>query len=145
MTLHLVKLCVGIDSVDHLRRRQSDRLKAMKLAGETPLLIHRTFQMPKRRDELLEGGSLYWVIKGVIQARQPLMDLSEGRKDNGSRCCVISLKRTITLVRPHPRRAFQGWRYLYADDAPADLSTSDKLLADLPPAMRRELSELGLI
>ena len=145
MTLHLVKLCVGIDSVDHLSRRQSERLKAMKAAGETPQLIHRTFQMPKRRDELLDGGSLYWVIKGVIQARQPLADLSEGHKDNGSRCCVISLKRKLTLVRPHPRRAFQGWRYLYADDAPADLSASDHALSDLPATMRRELSELGLI
>jgi len=145
VTLHLVKLGVGIDSVDHLRRRQSERLKAMKAAGETPQLIHRTFQMPKRRDELLDGGSLYWVIKGVIQARQPLADLSEGHKDNGSRCCVISLKRKLTLVRPHPRRAFQGWRYLYADDAPADLSASDHALSDLPATMRRELSELGLI
>ena len=91
MTLHLVKLCVGVESVDHLRRLQSDRLKAMKAAGDPQQLFHRTFQMPKRRDELLDGGSLYWVIKGAIQARQPLADLSEGRKDNGSRLlCDLS-------------------------------------------------------
>ena len=145
MSLNLVKLCVGVDSVDHLRQLQSARLKAQKAAGETPELIHRTFQMPKRRDELLDGGSLYWVIKGLIQARQPLADLREGRKDDGSRCCVISLKRKLTLVRPHPRRPFQGWRYLPAEDAPGDLAAGDAGLADLPPAMRRELSELGLI
>lgn len=146
MTVHLVKLCVGCDSIEDLAAWQGERLKQMKAAGEKPELFHRTFQMPKRRDELLDGGSLYWVIKGVIQARQKLLDLREGSKPDGSPCSLLILDRKIVTVRPTPRRAFQGWRYLAADDVPADIARGrGDQLAEMPAKLRRELADLGLI
>ena len=145
MTLHLVKLCVGADSIEDLSAWQSGRLAAQRKAGDSPRLFHATFQTPKRAAELLDGGSLYWVIKGVIQVRQPLVGLEEGAKADGSRCCLILLDQALVPVRPVPRRAFQGWRYLDAADAPADLGKGGRDVASLPPTMRRELAELGLL
>ena len=87
MSLHLIKLCVGCDSIEDLASWQAERLKARRQAGERkPRLFHRTFQSPKRRDELLDGGSLYWVINGLIQVRQSLADIAEGTKDDGTPC-----------------------------------------------------------
>ncbi len=144
--IHLVKLCVGCDSIEDLASWQSQRLAAMKVAKQPQDLFHRTFQTPKRRDELLAGGSLYWVIKGLVQARQRVLDLREGTKDDGRPCCLIMLERELIPVRPVPRRAFQGWRYLEAADAPHDLKGGGgEGITELPPAMRKELAELGLI
>lgn len=145
MTLHLVKLCVGVSSVEELAAWQQGRIDAQRRAGESPRLFHATFQTPKRQTELMDGGSLYWVIKGVIQARQLLAGFEEGHKADGSRSCLILLDPKLVPVRPVPRRAFQGWRYLDADDAPADLGRADKGAAAMPPKMRRELAELGLL
>jgi hypothetical protein len=146
MTVHIVKLCVGAESIEDLAAWQAVRLKAMRAAGDKkPMLGHRTFQTPKRRDDLLGGGSLYWVIKGMIQARQKLVDLGEGIKDDGSPCCLFILDKALVPVRPVPRRPFQGWRYLDSADAPADLKPGEEGLTDLPLKMRRELAELGLI
>jgi hypothetical protein len=146
MPLHLVKLCVGCDSIDDLAVWQKERLRQARREGRKPELYHRTFQTPKRRDELLDGGSLYWVIKGVILVRQRLVDLREGAKDDGSPCCLLMLDPGLVAVRPVPRRAFQGWRYLDANDAPADLSEiGGPDLLEMPPQMRRELAELGLL
>jgi hypothetical protein len=118
----------------------------MKQDGLKPELFHRTFQMPKRRAELLDGGSIYWVIKGIVQARQRLIDLREGTRDDGTPCTLLILDKTLVQVRPTPRRAFQGWRYLSADDAPHDLTGNRRDdIADMPPKLRRELAELGLI
>lgn len=147
MPLHLIKLCVGCDSIEDLASWQAERLRQMKAAGTKPELFHRTFQMPKRRDELLAGGSLYWVIKGVVQVRQGLVDLREGAKPDGTPCCFLMLDRKLMPVRPVPRRAFQGWRYLYDEEAPEDLTGSRRGdgLAQMPPKLRKELAELGLI
>ena len=145
MTLHLIKLCVGIDSIAHLRERQAWRLDTEKAAGRAPELRHRTRQTPRRRDALLDGGSLYWVIKGVVQARQPLADLRPVTGDDGVPRCDIVLEPTLVPTRPRPRRAFQGWRYLLPEDAPADLSFSGTDADALPPEMRAELIELGLL
>lgn len=145
MSLHLVKLCVGATSIEDLADWQRNRLKEQKARGETPRLFHATFQTPKRQEELA-GGSLYWVIKGVIQVRQPLAGFEEGTKPDGSPCCLILLERALVPVRPVPRRAFQGWRYLSADDAPEDLGAGPGgALAAMPPEMRRALAELCLI
>jgi hypothetical protein len=145
MTLHLVKLCVGAASIEDLADWQQNRLKEQRKRGEKPRLFHATFQTPKRQAEL-EGGSLYWVIKGVIQVRQPLAGFEEGHKADGSPCCLILLERPLIPVRPVPRRAFQGWRYLADDDAPADLGAGrGGRLTAMPPEMRRALAELGLI
>lgn len=147
MPLHLIKLCVGADSIEDLATWQAERLRQRRKAGEKkPQLFHRTFQTPKRREELLDGGSLYWVIKGIIQVRQPLADLAEGTKEDGTPCCLLMLKKDLIPVRPTPRRAFQGWRYLSADDAPADIKPGARDDVGLmPPALRRELASLGLL
>ena len=145
MTLHLIKLCVGIDSIAHLRERQAWRLDTEKAAGRAPELRHRTRQTPRRRDALLDGGSLYWVIKGVVQVRQPLADLRPVTGDDGVPRRDIVLEPTLVPTRPRPRRAFQGWRYLLPEDAPADLSFNGADAEALPPEMRAELIELGLL
>jgi hypothetical protein len=147
MTVHLVKLCVGAANVDDLARWQAGRMATRRAAGAMPLLCHQTFQTPKRRDDLLAGGSLYWVIKGVILVRQRIIDLAEGTKDDGRPCCLIGLDPELVPVRPTPRRAFQGWRYLDADDVPPDLAPGQSAgdLAEMPPKMRRALAELGLL
>lgn len=146
MTLHLVKLCVGAASIEDLADWQKGRLAALRKARGDARLFHTTFQTPKRRQELLDGGSLYWVIKGLIQVRQRLVGLDQGAKEDGSPCCLLLLDPELVPVRPTPRRAFQGWRYLDAADAPADLAAGAGAgMADMPPAMRRELAVLGLI
>lgn len=145
MTLHLVKLCVGATSIEDLAQWQEERFRARTARGEPARIFHATFQTPKRQAEL-EGGSLYWVIKGVIQVRQRLTGFSEGQKADGSPCCLLLLDPELVAVRPVPRRAFQGWRYLAAADAPADLTgQQDGEMAGMPEAMRRQLAELGLI
>lgn len=147
MTLHLVKLCVGAQSIEDLARWQADRRIQSKRNGGQGQLFHRTYQTPKRTDELLDGGSIYWVIKGIIQARQRLTGIEEGTKDDGRRCCRLMLDPALVAVRPIPRRAFQGWRYLAAEDAPPDLTAESKAseLSIMPPRMRQELAELCLI
>jgi hypothetical protein len=147
MPLHLVKLCVGCDSIEDLASWQAERLKQRRKAGEKrPHLFHRTFQTPKRRDELLVGGSLYWVIKGLIQVRQPLLDIRDGTKEDGTPCCMLVFKNELVAVRPMPRRAFQGWRYLAEDEAPEDLGRlSAAGIEAMPAKLRKDLAELGLI
>ena len=144
--IHLVKLCVGCDSIEELSAWQTQRLAAMSAAKQPQQLFHRTFQTPKRREDLLAGGSLYWVIKGLVQARQRVLDLREGTKDDGRACCLIVLEQELIPVRPVPRRPFQGWRYLEPADVPPDLAGgSGQSITELPPAMRKELAELGLL
>lgn len=146
MTLHLVKLCVGATSIEDLAEWQQGRLADMKRAGEQPRIFHTTFQTPKRQADLLDGGSLYWVIKGLIQARQRLIGFDEGRKDDGSPCCLLLLDTAIVPVRPVPRRAFQGWRYLDPADAPGDIAAANASdLAAMPASLRKRLAELGLL
>lgn len=145
MTVHLVKLCVGIEKVEDLKNWQAERLRAMARAGETPQLCHKTMQMPRRRDQVLDGGSLYWVIKGIILARQRILDLKKTTREDGRACCGIVLDPAIVTTRPHPRRAFQGWRYLEAADAPPDARLLDSDVREMPPGMREKLRELRLI
>ncbi|MDX2306772.1 MAG: DUF1489 domain-containing protein [Hyphomicrobium sp.] len=146
MTLHLIKLCVGAASIDDLATWQAGNRQFHKKVGGATAVFHTTFQTPKRVEELLDGGSLYWVIKGVIQCRQRLVGFDDGQKEDGSACCLILLDPSIVPVRPAPRRAFQGWRYLAGDDAPRDLpqGAADGL-GELPAKLRRELAELCLI
>lgn len=146
MTLHLVKLCVGAASIEDLARWQGQRLAALRRADRTARLFHTTFQTPKRREALLDGGSLYWVIRGAIQVRQRLLGFDEGTKEDGTPCCLLLLDPPLVPVRPMPRRAFQGWRYLAAEDAPPDLGPAGAAGVSLMPEhLRRELADLGLI
>jgi len=145
MTVHLIKLCVGCDTVEELAIWQAERLKRLKRARKTPELCHRTLQTPRRRDEVLDGGSLYWVIKGSVLVRQRVLDLRPDAKDDGTACCGIVLDKELVATRAHPRRAFQGWRYLEVADAPKDAGVVDAAVEDMPRGMRDELRELRLI
>ena len=145
MALHLIKLCVGATSIKDLADWQASHAKRKTRDGK-PCMFHTTFQMPKRTDDLLCGGSLYWVIKGMILVRQRLVGFDDGVKDDGSPCCLLLLDPALVPVRPVPRRAFQGWRYLSHDDAPPDLNAGSKdTFATMPLAMRKQLASLGLI
>jgi len=144
MALHLIKLCVGCDSIEDLAAWQAERLRARRRAGEKkPRLFHRTFQMPKRRAELLDGGSLYWVIKGIIQVRQRLLAIRPFTDNEGIHRCGLVLEPKLVLTDWQPKSAFQGWRYFPEKDAPNDLRPG-RGGDDLPPALRAELAELGL-
>jgi hypothetical protein len=145
MTVHLLKLCVGVDNVQELKAWQEERLKRLGRAGKTPELCHRTLQTPRRRDEVLDGGSLYWVIKGFVLVRQLVLDLRPDRKDDGTACCGIVLDPVLVTTRLHPRRAFQGWRYLETADAPPDARVLDGADEEMPCGMREDLRELRLI
>jgi hypothetical protein len=135
MPLHLIKLCVGIDSLDDLRARRARR------AAEGMAATAHTRHAPKRVEELLDGGSLYWVIKGVVLARQRLLGF-ERREEAGQAWCEIVMDGTIHPTAPQPRRAFQGWRYLPAADAPPDLALGDDGEA-MPEDLARQLREMG--
>jgi hypothetical protein len=145
MTLHLLKLCVGAESIEDLADHIENRLAGMRARGETPEQFHTTRMVPKRRDELLDGGSLYWVIKGSIQVRQRLLDIRPFTDVEGISRCHLVLEPVLKPTLWQPRRAFQGWRYLNMDDAPRDLGSHGEGLDDMPPEMRRELAELGLL
>jgi len=145
MALHLIKLCVGADSVRDLEDWIKQRLKDKRKRGEKPEHIHRTRMVPKRADELRDGGSLYWVIRGEIACRQRIRDIRPYRDKDGIGRCGIVLDPKVVLVAPRPFRAFQGWRYLAANDAPRDLDKAAPGAAAMPEKMRRELRELGLM
>jgi len=139
--LHLLKLCVGIRDIAHLRQVQSARLKA------NPPLRHRTRNFPRRADEVAAGGSLYWVIAGAIVVRQRVLDVIDDQWEDGASCAGIVLHRTLVPVTARATRPFQGWRYLDAADAPPDLVKSARASGEeqLPPALKRELRALGLL
>jgi hypothetical protein len=145
MALNLIKLCVGCDSVKELQGWIKQRIADKKKRGETPEHIHTTRMMPKRCDELLDGGSLYWVIRGNMQARQRLLAIRPFRDGDGVRRCRLVLDPEVTPTEWHPRRAFQGWRYLTLEDAPRDLGAARAGLRKLPPELRRDLADLGLL
>ena len=140
--LHIIKLCVGVKEVAELAEWQARRIKS------DPPLRHQTRMAPKRVEELLEGGSLYWVIGGFVRVRQRLVDVREDQWDDGTACCGLVLDRELVLVEPRPQKPFQGWRYLEAAAAPPDLprgAVPATGLEKLPPALRRELQALCLI
>ena len=142
MALHLLKLCVGADSVADLEEWVARRADANLKAGLGPVTQHTTRMFPKRRAELLAGGSLFWVIRGVVLVRQRIVDLAAVTGEDGIKRCEIVLDRTLHPTQAQPRRAFQGWRYLTSEDAPADL---DKKSAEAPSELRAKLAELGLL
>ncbi len=144
MTVHLVKLCVGIETPAMLRDLIAHRVKRAHEAGREPVTSHITRMSPKKSEELLDGGSLYWVIKGSIQARQSLLDIVNFTDGEGIKRCELVLEPRLVLTAVQPRKAFQGWRYLPSDDAPPDLKQSS-LSEDIDPKMLSELSELGLL
>lgn len=145
MSLNLIKLCVGCDSVKELKEWIRERLRDKKKRGLAVEHIHTTRMMPKRADELLDGGSLYWVIRGEVACRQRLEQIRPIVDAEGIGRCQLVLDQKIVVVHPRVYRAFQGWRYLDPKDAPPDLDRSAPGAAILPEPMRRELRELGLL
>lgn len=139
--VHLLKLAVGIGDVAHLRRVQAARLLA------TPPLRHQTRNRPRRADEIVEGGSIYWVIAGGILARQRVLAIIDDAWDDGSRCAGLVLDPALVRVAFRPVKAFQGWRYLEAEDAPEDLVEGDAgpEAAAMPAGLERALRALCLI
>lgn len=139
-TIHLVKLCVGAEQVEDLITWQESRRKLRR--DGCP--VHVTRMWPKRDAELLNGGSLYWVFKGAILARQQVRALEETIGDDGIRRCAIVLDPEVVLTTSAPKRPFQGWRYLIEADAPRDLPKQRKGDDSLPPELSAALADLGL-
>jgi hypothetical protein len=139
MTLHLIKLAVGVEDFDDLRRLQKLRRK------ERGRYCFFTRNTPRRAEELLDGGSIYWVIKGSVRARQRLLRFTPVATEEGERYCAIGYDKELVPTLWQPRRPFQGWRYLQANDAPPDRTLHQSEDAELPPAMAQELRSLGLL
>ena len=140
MPLHLIKLCVGADCVADLEAWIKQKTKGGKKER-----IHTTRMVPKRAEELSDGGSLFWVIRGEVTCRERILDIRPFTDKDGIGRCRIVMDGKIVLVEPRPRAAFQGWRYLEAKDAPRDLARAAPGASRMPEAMRRELRELGLL
>lgn len=142
--LNLVKLCVGISAVEELQAAIDFKLDQRQSSGRPIEQIHTTRMTPKRSDELLSGGSLYWVIKGKIQVRQVLLDIRPFVDGQGIKRCDLVLEPRLIETQFQPRRAFQGWRYLKLEDCPPDMGkgTDENTL---PNFIKSELDELGLL
>lgn len=141
----MVKLCVGCDSVEDLEGWIASRLEARRLAGEPEEQFHTTRMVPVRKGDLLGGGSLFWVIKGMVQCRQQLVDIRPFTDEKGIGRCHLILEPMVVRTDWVPKRAFQGWRYLKTKEAPADLSGDRAALIEMPMKLRRDLMELGLL
>lgn len=130
MPLHMIKLCVGVAKVETLERR----------VAKNQWLTVNTRMTPKRADEIEDGGSLFWVMKGSVTCRMPILDISSSGEGKEKKC-LIKLANEVVRTAPQARRPFQGWRYLEPKDAPADLSTMDA--GELPDDFARQLREMG--
>ena len=139
--LHLTKLAVGVRDIDHLRDLQATRMR------DHPPLRHRTRNFPRRRTEIIAGGSLYWVIAGTMLARQRILDIIEDQRDDLTPCTSFILDSELVALVGRPTRPFQGWRYLDPDAAPADIPAVGAIsgLDGLPAALRHELRALCLL
>ena len=139
--VHLTKLAVGVRDTDHLRQLQAAR------GQDDPPLRHRTRATPRRRAEVLDGGSMYWVIAGSMLARQRILDIVEDRHDDQTACAGLVLDPEIVPLIGRPVRPFQGWRYLDPEAAPADLPAMGAAagIDSLPAALRMELRALCLL
>jgi hypothetical protein len=138
--LNIVKLCVGATSIEDL----TDWHRAHAHIWAKGTTEHVTRMWPKREEELLDGGSLYWVIKGVILARQRILGLAERRGGDGIARCALVMDAEVIRTEAAPRRAFQGWRYLAGTEAPRDLPKARAKEEALPPALAQALAEIGL-
>ncbi|MEQ5777784.1 MULTISPECIES: DUF1489 family protein [unclassified Thalassospira] len=138
MPQNLIKLSVGTESPETLRQWQE------YMRQTYGRIYHTTRMTPKRRDDVLDGGSIYWVIKGAIRCRQRVIDLEEFTDEAGIKHCRIVLDDNLIETAAYPHRAFQGWRYLAEDKTPPDAKAGGNTDA-LPEDMAMELRDLGLI
>ena len=139
--LHLTKLAVGVRDIEHIRALQAER------AESNPPLRHRTRNAPRRREEVLDGGSIYWVINGSMLARQRILDIIEDQRADNSACTGLVLDPEVVPLMGRPTKPFQGWRYLQPNDAPPDMPAMGEAsgVDALPPPLRQQLRELCLI
>jgi hypothetical protein len=139
--LHLTKLAVGVRDIEHLRELQAER------AEKNPPLRHRTRNFPRRQQEVIDGGSMYWVVNGSMLVRQRVLDIIEDSWDDGSACAGLVLDPRLVPLAGRPTKPFQGWRYLRPAEAPPDLPAIARArgVASLPPTLRRELQVLCLL
>lgn len=142
MTVHLIKLAVGIDSIEHLRAVQRQRLRRSVTRGERARLRHITRSTPRRAGEIVDGGSIYWVVRGTVRARQRIIAIEPVAGRDGVGRCALILDRKLVPTLPMRKRAFQGWRYLSESDTPPDLGGEAHAL---PAKLAAELRELGLL
>lgn len=145
MPLHMVKMAVGIDSLDHLAAVQKQRRAALKAERGKPILIHKTRNYPKRAEEILAGGSMYWIVKGFVRVRQRILGLERTKDAEGKPRCEIRLDPKLVRTVPMAHKPMQGWRYLEDRDVPKDLTGRGDATADMPPEMLAELRKLGLL
>jgi hypothetical protein len=137
---HLIKLSVGTEDVADLAHWQADR----RYQTEDGLPRHITRMWPKREAEVLAGGSIYWVIKGLVLCRQRVLRLDRVQGSDGIERCAIVLDPDLVRVAPSPKRPFQGWRYLAPADAPPDLAQMRPGDDVLPPELTRVLADIGV-
>jgi hypothetical protein len=145
MTVHLKKMAVGVDSVAHLAEIQAARLEAARRRGEVPALRHITRHRPRRAEELLDGGSLYWVIKGFVQVRQAFVGIERVIDAKGRPSCALVLDPDLVRLAFRAHKPFQGWRYLAERDAPSDARPLSHGGDGMPTEMAAELRSLGLL
>ena len=143
MPLNLIKLAVGVATPEALGERQVARSLETGAQGGRPFFRTRAF--PRRSEELLAGGSIYWVTAGLLLCRQAIHDIVQDHRDDGTPCTGVVLDGPVVAVVPRSVRAFQGWRYLAHADAPADLPGNAANGDELPPKLRRELVALCLL
>lgn len=136
----MVKLSVGTESVDSLTAWQM----SPHAQGSDGLPRHVTRMWPKREAEILDGGSIYWVIKGLIRARQRILRFDEVIGADGIRRCAIVLDPTLIRTTQAVKRPFQGWRYLNPEDAPRDLAKGRKAEGSIPPDLMAALADIGV-
>src|SRR3982074_196017 len=145
MPLHIIKLAVGCESVKELTGWVAERMQAAKKKGLPPHHVHITRMTPKRVEDVLVGGSLYWVIRGEIAAREKIIAIEPFRDKDGIGRCRLVMQPKGIAVSPGPVRASQGWRYFTPDAAPPDLGKAAASVAAMPEPLRRELRDLGLL
>ena len=138
MALHLIKLAVGIDDVAHLRQVQKERRR------ERGRYVFYTRHMPRRSAEILDGGCIYWVIKGYVRVRERILGFVPVIEADGERYTLVRYDPKFVETEWQPKRPFQGWHYLEAKDAPPDWKGA-KGSAELPPKLLEELRLLGLL
>ena len=143
--VNLVKLCVGITTINQLEQLQSMRRGEYVKAGRPPVNIHITRNKPKRSKEIINSGSLYWVIRRQIRVRQKIIRIDDIEDSEGRKKCCLVLGSDLIKTEHRAYRPFQGWRYLEQSDAPADLSNNQKAESEMPSEMEEELRGLGLL
>lgn len=150
MPLHIIKMAAGIESLEHLAERQAAYATFDQTYGQR-VGRHWTRHRPKRADEIIGSGSIYWIFKGAIQARQKIIALEtlEDYLEDGVRlkkCAIVYDVDNLIVTEPQPRRPHQGWRYFADEDAPRDLPDgAGGVDPDMPLSLRSELATLGLL